>query len=437
MPGTAFGRELTEGLDMALPSQNNESRSGVMHQTGAGMSSTGKVAVIVLGLVLAAGGIYALTKFMPKTDGTGGDKVAVKPEDGKPAEVKPGEQTPVTIQRSDIPNPNAIPARGADGVAIPPSGTPGALLPGTGTPGATPTTPGANGTSPGTTPGTNPGATPGAATPGTTPNTFAPVSGWMGNLTAGDTAYAGNKLVDARREYSKVILSPDAPKEQKDALRSKLQQINETLVFSPTIDPTDTLVESYKVQSGDALAKIPRRRELATDYRLIQRINRISRPEALRVGQTLKLVRGPFHAVVNKADFRVDIYAGSPDRPADWLYIKSYRCGLGDPTQGSSTPVGNYVVKKGSKLVNPHWTNPRTGEKFDKDNPQNPIGEFWLGWQGVGESAANTGFGFHGTIDPDSIGQQKSMGCVRFGAEDIAQIYELLVEEVSVVRVLP
>jgi lipoprotein-anchoring transpeptidase ErfK/SrfK len=49
----------------------------------------------------------------------------------------------------------------------------------------------------------------------------------------------------------------------------------------------------------------------------------------------------------------------------------------------------------------------------------------------------HTGFGLHGTIDPTSIGQSKSMGCVRMGNEDIAVIYELLVEQISQVRVVP
>jgi hypothetical protein len=196
----------------------------------------------------------------------------------------------------------------------------------------------------------------------------------------------------------------------------------------------DPLVESYKVVSGDSLEKIRRKRELATDWRLIQRVNKIANPNSIRVGQSLKLVRGPFHAVVNKSAYRVDVFAGSPEDPANWLFIKGYRAGLGE---GNSTPIGNYVIKKGSKLVNPPWVNPRTGERFDKDDPKNPIGEFWIGWQGMGDSQANTGYGFHGTIEPDSIGQQKSMGCVRLGSTDIAELYELLAEEVSVVRVMP
>ncbi|MEO0716931.1 MAG: L,D-transpeptidase, partial [Planctomycetota bacterium] len=86
-----------------------------------------------------------------------------------------------------------------------------------------------------------------------------------------------------------------------------------------------------------------------------------------------------------------------------------------------------------SKLVNPRWTNPRTGEHFEADDPENPIGEHWIGLQGLGESAVWEGYGIHGTTDPGSIGEDRSMGCVRLGHEDVAFVYELLVDGVSVV----
>jgi lipoprotein-anchoring transpeptidase ErfK/SrfK len=130
----------------------------------------------------------------------------------------------------------------------------------------------------------------------------------------------------------------------------------------------------------------------------------------------------------------LDLFAGSPDDEAGWVFIKSFKVGLGE---NNGTPLGTFVIKKNSKLVNPHWVNPKTGQKFDKDDPMNPIGEFWLGWEGLGDSKVHTGFGLHGTIDPTSIGASKSMGCVRMGDQDIALVYELLVEQISKVQVLP
>lgn len=229
------------------------------------------------------------------------------------------------------------------------------------------------------------------------------------------------------RAYQKAAPSDQA------SIRAKLEELNKSLVFSNRVTPGDPLTEMYTIASGDSIVKITKKRDLAVDWRFIQRINGAD-PKTLRVGQKLKLVRGPFHAVVHKSEYRIDIFQGPPDDPASWLYIHSNKVGLGE---GNSTPPGTFVIRKGSKLVNPHWANPRTGQKFAADDPANPIGEHWLGLEGVGDSAPLTGYGLHGTVDPSSIGQQKSMGCVRMGSEDIALAYEMLEEQVSVVKILP
>lgn len=44
-------------------------------------------------------------------------------------------------------------------------------------------------------------------------------------------------------------------------------------------------------------------------------------------------------------------------------------------------------------------------------------------------------YGIHGTIDPNSIGKQSSMGCIRLRADDIAMVYDMMVEGKSTVVV--
>ncbi|MFM9180305.1 MAG: L,D-transpeptidase, partial [Phycisphaerales bacterium] len=92
-----------------------------------------------------------------------------------------------------------------------------------------------------------------------------------------------------------------------------------------------------------------------------------------------------------------------------------------------STPVGTFRVRKNSKLVNPEWRNPRTGERFTANDPKNPIGERWIGLEGTTpEMAKFTGYGIHGTVDQTSIGRQMSMGCVRLGEREVEVAYELI-----------
>ena len=56
-----------------------------------------------------------------------------------------------------------------------------------------------------------------------------------------------------------------------------------------------------------------------------------------------------------------------------------------------------YVANK--KLINPPWVNPRTQAFFAADNPDNPIGERWIGLEGIEEdlSQLNEG-GRHYTL---------------------------------------
>jgi LysM repeat protein len=253
-------------------------------------------------------------------------------------------------------------------------------------------------------------------------------------IRAADEKIRAGDLVVARKILSQALLSASTSEQDKQGLRGRLEAINKDLVFSPKVYAGDPFVETYTVQSGDSLARISNRRQLATDWRLIQRVNGLSNPNRINVGQKLKLVRGPFHAVVTKSAYRLDLYMGSPDEPSDWVFIRSFAVGLGED---NGTPNGTFVVKKNSKLVNPYWVNPRTGEKFDADDPKNPIGEHWIGIEGIGESAPYTGYGLHGTIEPESIGRQRSMGCVRMHSPDIEMMYELLVESVSVVKIQP
>lgn len=306
----------------------------------------------------------------------------------------------------------------------------------------------------GQTPGTTPTGTPGNVTPpapapvappAATPADDVPADA-AGAIDRAKRAMGENKLVEARGLLNGVLANPRVKESEREGVRTWLGEINQTLVFSPTVAANDPLSETYKVASGDVLEKIARTRGLAIDWRLLARVNKMSNPNALRVGQNLKLVRGPFHAVVHKSAFRVDIYAGTPLPPGSagtaradgsedgWTFIKSFPVGLGEK---GGTPLGTFVVKKNSKLINPHWVNPRTGEKFDANDPKNPIGEHWLGLTGVDDKTKSVvGYGLHGTIQPESIGKEMSMGCVRMRTEDIALVWELLVDEVSTVRIV-
>ncbi|MCP3906084.1 MAG: L,D-transpeptidase [Planctomycetes bacterium] len=129
----------------------------------------------------------------------------------------------------------------------------------------------------------------------------------------------------------------------------------------------------------------------------------------------------------------MDVYIGEEDAS---VFVCSFKVGLGE---FNSTPEVRFRVRPDSKLIDPAWQNPRTGERFASDDPKNPIGERWLGLVPEDDRLASlhVGYGIHGTIEPESIGTQASMGCIRLGAEDVKLVWSMLMESVSSVEIVP
>jgi len=267
-----------------------------------------------------------------------------------------------------------------------------------------------------------------AGTPGTAPTT--PAAG-IGNATQRiqqAVAMVDSDPVRARAELTRLLDSNALSAAERAQAYAGINKLAEKLFFSPKIVAGDTVSQSYVVKKGDSLAKISSREKLGTDWRFVQRINGMASEKALRPDMRLKLAHGPFDAEVVKADFRINIYAGSG---SDRVMVASFPCGTGT---NDSTPVGTFKVRTGSKLIDPQWTNPRTGEHFAANDPKNPIGERWIGLQGTTPDTAKfTGYGIHGTTEPQSISQQMSMGCVRLGDAEVEVVYELIGEQSTIV----
>jgi len=250
------------------------------------------------------------------------------------------------------------------------------------------------------------------------------------NLEEGLNLIDQDHVVDARRALSNALQSGKLSESEISQARGVLTDLNDRMVFSPEIMAGDPYSVEYIVQGGDTLSGIVKKMGVQVDWRFIQRINNIKSASGIRPGQNLKLVTGPFHAEVDKKSYRIDLYLGEG---ANQVFVRSYRVGLGEY---NSTPIGSFKVRRNSKLINPTWVNPRTRAFFAADDPANPIGERWIGLEGIEERTAElSGLGIHGTIEPSTIGQDASMGCVRMQSDDVAEIYEVLAEGVSTVNI--
>lgn len=240
-------------------------------------------------------------------------------------------------------------------------------------------------------------------------------------IESGKKAIASGDLLPARSYFSEALAASIDPAER-TALRAELTRIGNETIFSGRVVSDDPHVERYVIRPGDSLGKIAKAFRVSDE--LLAGINGIRDKNLIRAGQAIKVIKGPFRAVVYADEFTMGVFLGD-------TFVKQFPVGLG---QDGSTPRGEWRVA--TKLLNPTYYPPRGGQIIASDDPDNPLGERWIGLQGIsGEAVGQLRYGIHGTSDPDSIGKSVSLGCIRMYNEDVEVVYDCLVEEHSTVEV--
>lgn len=342
---------------------------------------------------------------------------------------------------------------GAQAPTTPPATTPPASTPAGAQP---PTSPAANpaanpATNPATSPANVPPAPQGTPQPGhqptqppAQPTTITPPAAPPGGSGGVPTGVANTDLakafqlqstdpVSARVLVTRALDGGTLSPSDRERAYELVNGLGKALFLNTNINPNDPMMRVHAIQPGESLAKIVRNQGLACETLLLKRINGIKDERRLQIGQKLRVPKGAFHAEVVKAEYRFNLYLDAGEGSTERVMVASLRCGLGE---SGGTPTGLFRVRPKSKLIDPEWTHPKTGEHYMSNDPKNPIGEHWIGIMGVEPGNKDLlGYGIHGTVDPDSIGKDRSLGCVRMLADDIAFVYECLVDPQSTIRI--
>ncbi len=186
------------------------------------------------------------------------------------------------------------------------------------------------------------------------------------------------------------------------AHRPQLQEHLDRTAAAIFFQPQPHFVEPYVIEPGDRLEAIAAEYKVPWEY--LSKLNRTD-PKRIQAGRRLKVVRGPFAAVVELTDFSLTVHLQG-------YYVRRFSVGIG---RDGASPIGKFSVL--NKVVNPQYTDP-DGRVIASDDPANPLGERWID---LGNS-----YGIHGTIDPDSIGKAASRGCIRLGHDEIVTVYDFL-----------
>ncbi|MEI8018146.1 MAG: L,D-transpeptidase family protein [Schlesneria sp.] len=221
-------------------------------------------------------------------------------------------------------------------------------------------------------------------------------------LAAAEDKIAAGETMAAHRLLSKLYWN------HKD-FRSRIQDTIDGTAKTIFFQSQPHFIEPYVIQSGERMEVIAKKYQLSWEY--LSKLNR-TEPRRIQVGQKLKVVKGPFAAVVELRDFALTIHLQG-------YYVKRYPVCIG---KDGSSPVGKFSVL--NKVENPPYTGP-DGKVIPADDPSNPLGERWID---LGDS-----YGIHGTIDPDSIGKAESRGCIRLADREVIEVYNFLVKGSEVV----
>lgn len=183
--------------------------------------------------------------------------------------------------------------------------------------------------------------------------------------------------------------------------RAAFQPQLEQLARKIYLQPQPHYMDPHVVQPAQMLSAVAK--EYSVPWQYLAKLNRTD-AKRIKPGQKLKVIKGPFSAVVDLSDFELTIHAHG-------YFVKRYDVGVG---RDNSSPYGQFKVQ--DKLTDPTYYGPTA--VIEHDDPENPLGEYWIS---IGDS-----FGIHGTIDPDSIGKAESEGCIRLRNDDVAEVYDFL-----------
>jgi len=214
-------------------------------------------------------------------------------------------------------------------------------------------------------------------------------------------------LAEALMTLSRFYGDSKFTAEENEKLTELLDQIAGTAIYSRQ----HLLEPPHVVRSGETLDQIAE--QYGVPAGLLAKINGVDDPQGLQPGQELKVVRGPFQAVVELEKRELTLFLQG-------RYAGRFRIGVGRQYEQLE---GTFEVK--DKTVNPTYYG--RDQVIDAEDPRNPWGERWIGLGEPGGDAAQTArVGIHGTDDPLRIGSATERGIISLGPRDAEDIYDIL-----------
>ncbi len=166
---------------------------------------------------------------------------------------------------------------------------------------------------------------------------------------------------------------------------------------------------TYTVEPGDSLWQISRKLGVTLEQLMLEN-NR--RDTTIRPGDRLKVSWRMPTIFVDKEGMKLHFtYRGK--------LLRSYPVGIGkaEAESGESvTPEGVFVIE--NRIKNPPWYH--GGQRIEYGDPRNILGTRWMGLKPTSELS---GYGIHGTTQPETVPGRHSEGCIRMLNAHVEELF--------------
>jgi len=245
----------------------------------------------------------------------------------------------------------------------------------------------------------------------------------------GERDPAKQDRVALRAALSEAVLSGHLPRDVEASAVRELTTLANTMIFSPRAYGGDSYARQYVFMRGDSISEVERELKLCVSWQGLLRVNNLTNPRRILAGQALKMIKGPFHAIVYKSRHIMDIYLQRDNM--EKVFVRRIPVGLG---RDGITPLGNWRVI--NRLERADYFPPVSSglgkRQIRYGEPGYAFGTkgLWIGLAGTdAQTARRTGYGLHSTNDQASIGKDASAGCIRLADADIDMVYAYFYEQ--------
>jgi LysM repeat protein len=211
-----------------------------------------------------------------------------------------------------------------------------------------------------------------------------------------------NKLSEALTRLTRLYDDPTMSASEQQQVNELLNQLAGVVIYS---SKHHLLASPHRVNPGETLDVIAKQHNVP--WEMLAKINGLTDPKQLPVGEFLKIVPGPFRAEVDLKKSRLtlflrDQFAGS----FDIVHLGS----------DSQYAAADFIVQK--KSMNPKYSSSSRQQQFEAGDPNNPLGNFGI--------VLADGMMIHGHGAAVPINDPR--GSIRLTAKDAEDVHDILSE---------